>query len=410
MSPHRRRGFTLIELLVVISIIGVLMALIIPAVQAAREAARQATCQNNVKQVGLALQNFLNTRNSFPNAVTFGEDDTVVATGDPTASAINFAFTNNFAPAAIPSGGVKALGPLYSWVVDCLPGLGQDSLYNNFDRTLPWNWATANASDVTRPTNAVISATDLAILKCPDDGTTLPGNGNLSYGVNLGFSRWHLELGNNVGWNGGTLTGAAGIGPPNTNGWPSAISQRTSVFFLGTDQGRAPWDAKNTASSFGDGMSNTLMVAEITMGGASLGTTFSGNQVTNWAAGNPNFVGFIASSKVCGGAAAQGTCPPNASGLAPMGNVQNGDGANWVFANQPGTNENINFGKNFLEEGSFPFANSRHPGLVIVGMCDGSVRSIRETINGTVYSKLITPAGEMLPGPYRQLPLGQGDF
>jgi prepilin-type N-terminal cleavage/methylation domain-containing protein/prepilin-type processing-associated H-X9-DG protein len=106
LRPHRvltgRRGFTLVELLVVIAIIGVLVALLLPAVQAAREASRRAACGNNLRQFGLALLNYESARRELPAgaAATFPTDNPLDGVITATANALLLPYFEEMAVAA----------------------------------------------------------------------------------------------------------------------------------------------------------------------------------------------------------------------------------------------------------------------------------------------------------------------
>jgi prepilin-type N-terminal cleavage/methylation domain-containing protein len=109
-------GFTLVELLVVIAIIGILVALLLPAVQAAREAARRAKCVNNIRQIGIAFQNYHDTRKYYPQYHS------------PVVAAIPAPYTENDYGAQ--SGYANWVGP--TWTITILPYIEEQALYDQF--------------------------------------------------------------------------------------------------------------------------------------------------------------------------------------------------------------------------------------------------------------------------------------
>jgi len=194
-----RLGFTLVELLVVIAIIGVLVALLLPAVQAAREAARRTQCKNNVKQIALALHNFHDANRTFPPG-----------------------YVHNGGPLGTNNGSWSIQGRL-------LPYLEQGNIYNRIRFDLPWDDAINVASGV--PTMKVPTYI------CTSDpyGDTMRLNGD-------GTDKIHPQ---NYGFNFGSWLV---YDPANSS------NRGDGVFYV---------NSKTNMASITDGTSNTLCVSEV---------------------------------------------------------------------------------------------------------------------------------------------------
>jgi prepilin-type N-terminal cleavage/methylation domain-containing protein/prepilin-type processing-associated H-X9-DG protein len=155
----RSRGFTLIELLVVIAIIAVLIALLLPAVQSAREAARRAQCTNNLKQIGLAIHNYISANETVPPSGT--RHDTTRDGGAP----------NPVLP------GYVRQNP-WSMKARLLPFFEQQVLANacNFDLDPEWSNGTSYDLSGWEPSNWTVRQVTIASFLCPSDNK--PGNLN----------------------------------------------------------------------------------------------------------------------------------------------------------------------------------------------------------------------------------------
>ncbi len=170
MTCRRKRGFTLVELLVVIAIIGILVSMLLPAVQAAREAARRMSCTNNLKQLALAVLNYETAHNRLPPGGII---------------------TRNLSP-TLTFGAFDPLGgKMHSWISLTLPYLEQQNLHDQFDFRFSVLQQASNPQQ-----------THLPMLVCPSDsGGGLYTDANFTQGKSFAkgnyaayVSPWHVDM------------------------------------------------------------------------------------------------------------------------------------------------------------------------------------------------------------------------
>ena len=212
MRLHRHRGFTLIELLVVIAIIAVLIGLLLPAVQSAREAARRIQCTNNLKQMALASHNYHDGNGCF----TMGSYLGGVAGG---------VFTNA------------------AWERGCLVGItafiDQGNLYAAFNTNLRY----------TDPSNATVLATNVSAFQCPSD--PLVSQIGVFYGFTVAHNTYRGICGPWVNPPRGTNSG--GVTLAADPAWPAMLANAMGVFYM---------MSKTSINDITDGTSNTFMFGE----------------------------------------------------------------------------------------------------------------------------------------------------
>ena len=338
----RRLGFTLIELLVVIAIIGILIALLLPAVQQARESARRTQCRNNLHQIGVALHNYHASIKTFPQSHQCGIPCTV---------------------SGIPCVGTKSHFPGFSFRVMILPYLEQTALYNQFN----FNGGRYNfgAGDP-----VLVCQTAVSTYLCPSDATPT--------GIPFDSPTWV--------WNGGG----------SLHGYPNNTPFGANYAAMNSVTGRRREDKNGERlkefisqggfavqglkiSDYLDGTSNTAMVAEKFRGRPFRSMRCDGIEwlpdgfSSNCALVNTeNMLGFE-----CGVWGYEASyCGADASRTP---NAKREDDITWADAGLAG-------------DGHMP-ASSAHPGGVFTLFADGAVHFVNDAVDLQVWRNTCSYAG-----------------
>jgi prepilin-type N-terminal cleavage/methylation domain-containing protein/prepilin-type processing-associated H-X9-DG protein len=349
-----RRGFTLIELLVVIAIIAVLIALLLPAVQSAREAARRAQCTNNLKQLGLAVHNYISA------------NDTVPPSGSRTDYSTDAVRNWGCCPPNPILPGYVRQNP-WSMKSRLLPYFEQQALYNscNFDLEPQWANGTSYNTNDWDPANITVRATSVASFLCPSDNKP----GNLNNAGNGPDASRQSNYPNNIG-NNRRFNGWVPDGPAYFPGWDDRI--RNPV----------------TLASITDGTNNTAIFSEWIKGDGvdpasardGLGMVYSGGNVnTGNNLGNIN--GEFLNAQRC----QQQSLVRFFSWKGERWNAQDdGRGGFYSHSQLPNRRSCIYDDQGGVNNDRFETmiaAGSNHPGGVNVLFMDGSVRFIKSTIS-----------------------------
>ncbi|RUL88551.1 DUF1559 family PulG-like putative transporter [Tautonia sociabilis] len=362
----RRSAFTLIELLVVIAIIGVLIALLLPAVQAAREAARRAQCTNNLKQMGLAMHNFESAQGSFPRS---GEHPVTWTDGQTYKS--------------------QDYHSAFTMMLNYIEGT---NAYNAFNLELRYNFpenltaAGAVVNTFLCPTNPLsgdrggsegrddsgFACTDYAI--CPYTELDLLGRptGHPEYGVAPGVKKLSLAA---LTSNSYPVSLYSKFSP---SGSLTYVSSSKTVH-LDPSKGRIdPFYKGSTIASIRDGTSNSMFIYEDTGRSPRMWETIG----QNLAASSGGYLDPVTGEARCHWRWAE---PDSASGVSKL--VNNNRNGGFALGVQPAPGD---CPWNAHDCGPNNEIFSFHTGGANVCFADGSVRFIKETIQGNVLRALIT--------------------